>query len=169
MSNQLTSLDVSFNTVLTNLFCLDNLFTNLDVSSNTGLTDLRCGFNQLTILDVSSNTVLTNLSCDYNSLTSLNVANGKNTSMTMSALNNGNLTCIEVDDAVWSTANWIDIDSQTSFSEKCVSTLSINEYTSTKSLIKMFDIMGREATYKPNTLLIYLYDDGSTEKVLTVE
>jgi hypothetical protein len=33
----------------------------------------------------------------------------------------------------------------------------------------MFDIMGREATFKPNTLFIYLYDDGSTGKVLTVE
>ena len=79
------------------------------------------------------------------------------------------LLVLEVDDVVWSTINLTDIGSQNSFSEKCISTLGINEYTSTKTLIKMFDIMGRETTHKPNTLLIYLYDDGSTEKVLTKE
>jgi len=29
--------------------------------------------------------------------------------------------------------------------------------------------MGREITFKPNTTLIYVYDDGSTEKVFSVE
>jgi hypothetical protein len=32
-------------------------------------------------------------------------------------------------------------------------------------LIKIMDMMGRETRDKPNTLLIYVYDDGTTEKV----
>jgi len=38
-----------------------------------------------------------------------------------------------------------------------------------KNLIQILDMMGRETTFKPNTPLIYVYDDGSTEKVFTIE
>jgi len=38
-----------------------------------------------------------------------------------------------------------------------------------KTLIQILDLMGRETTFKPNTPLIYVYDDGSTEKVFSVE
>ena len=40
---------------------------------------------------------------------------------------------------------------------------------STKSLIHILDLMGRETSFKPNTPLIYVYDDGSIEKVFTIE
>ena len=38
-----------------------------------------------------------------------------------------------------------------------------------KTLVKILDYMGRETTFKPNTSLIYVYDDGSTEKVFRIE
>ena len=38
-----------------------------------------------------------------------------------------------------------------------------------RKLIQILDMMGRETTFKPNTPLIYVYDDGSTEKVFSVE
>ena len=38
-----------------------------------------------------------------------------------------------------------------------------------KNLTKILDLMGRETTFKPNTPLIYVYDDGSIEKVFSVE
>ncbi len=38
-----------------------------------------------------------------------------------------------------------------------------------KELIKIVDLMGRETEDKPNTLLIYIYSDGTTEKVFRVE
>jgi len=56
------------------LSCLRNRLTSLDVSKNTALTDLFCGYNQLTSLDVSKNTALTRLSCVENNLTSLDVS-----------------------------------------------------------------------------------------------
>ncbi len=34
-----------------------------------------------------------------------------------------------------------------------------------KKVVKIVDLMGRETEFKPNTALIYLYDDGSTERV----
>ena len=53
-NNQLTSLDVSHNTALTQLACSNNQLTSLDVSHNTALTWLWCYNNQLTSLDVSA-------------------------------------------------------------------------------------------------------------------
>mgnify|MGYP001590373999 CR=1 FL=1 len=38
-----------------------------------------------------------------------------------------------------------------------------------KSLVRIVDMLGRETEYKPNTVLIYLYSDGTTEKVFKVE
>ena len=57
-SNNLTTLDVSNNTVLKSLNCGDNNLTTLDVSNNTALTLLVCSNNNLTTLDVSNNTAL---------------------------------------------------------------------------------------------------------------
>ena len=87
---------------------------------------------------------------------------------------NPNLFCIETDNVPWSQIYWTDIDPQTSFSENCnypsgCFTSSINELTPSKSLIQILDLMGRETTFIPNTPLIYVYDDGSTEKVFSVE
>jgi len=174
-SNQLPSLDVSQNIALLTLYFSNNEITSLDVSNNTALTSLLCNANQLTSLDLSQNTTLEKLRCSSNQLNCLNISNGNNSNFYfMEAYNNPNLTCIEVDYAAWSTANWTDIDLQTSFSEDCnndcsTSTVGLTELTTSKTLIQILDLMGRETTFKPNTPLIYVYDDGSTEKVFSVE
>ena len=72
--NQLSSLDVSHNTQLTYLDCSSNPLSSLDVSKNTQLTKLICSNNRLTSLDVSKNTQLTSLDCYSNQLTSLDVS-----------------------------------------------------------------------------------------------
>ncbi|WP_452227021.1 T9SS type A sorting domain-containing protein [Lacinutrix cladophorae] len=119
-NNQLTSLDLTHNGNLTHLFTLYNPITSLDVTQNLALNVLNVIGNQLTSLDVSLNTNLTFLYCENNLLTVLNVKNGNNTNFTVfSSLNNPNLTCIEVDDATWSTTNWTNVDSWASFSENC--------------------------------------------------
>ena len=75
--NQLTSLNVFGCTSLTELWCRDNQLTSLDVSGCPALTRLDCDNNQLTSLDVSKNTKLTELGCSDNKLTTLNVSNNK--------------------------------------------------------------------------------------------
>ena len=38
-----------------------------------------------------------------------------------------------------------------------------------KELLKILNLLGQEVEYTPNTLLIYQYSNGTTEKVFTVE
>ena len=92
--NQLTSLDVSQNTALTSLYCYYNQLTSLDVSQNTALIQLDCRYNQLTSLDVSKNSALTSLYCYYNQLTSLDVS--KNTALYYLDCNYNKLTSLDV-------------------------------------------------------------------------
>jgi len=121
--NSLTSLNVSANTALTQLDCYSNQLTSLDVTTNSALQNLYCYSNQLTTLNVSANSSLLWLSCSNNQLTSLNVQNGNNVNFfSFFANNNSNLTCIQVDDVAWSTANWTapsEIDATASFSLNC--------------------------------------------------
>ncbi len=126
-NNQIPSLDVTQNTALELLRCQGNLLPDLDVTQNTSLTILNCGNNLICSLDVSQNTALTFLVCEGNQLTFLNVKNGNNTAIpneSFYAWNNPDLTCIQVDDAVWSTTNWTNIGGQTSFSEDCNNVIS---------------------------------------------
>ena len=72
--NQLTSLDVSRNTVLRSLSVSNNQLTSLDVNRNTVLAYLNVSNSQLTSLDISRNTALTRLYVNHNQLTSLDVS-----------------------------------------------------------------------------------------------
>lgn len=45
----------------------------------------------------------------------------------------------------------------------------IGEIQSDRTLVKIIDLMGRETSFKPNTPLIYLYSDGTTERVMKIE
>ena len=102
------------------MICETPQLTSLDVSANTLLTNLDIAYNSLSILDVSANTLLTNLACNDNQLTSLDLKNGNNINMlTFNALGNPNLSCIEVDNTDWSNSNWYYIDATASFSENC--------------------------------------------------
>ncbi|MDC0459594.1 hypothetical protein OAM07_02455 [Crocinitomicaceae bacterium] len=194
--NSLTSLNLSTNTALTNLFCSNNQLTSLDLwqnsalsilsashnqiasldlSQNSALTQLNFRGNQLTTLDVSQNAYLNLLWCYNNELICLNLKNGNNINfLAFQAINNPNLTCIEVDDDVWSTTNWTptggNIDEIAAFSmncnNDCTDFLNLNSIDPpTKKLVKIIDLMGRETLPKKDTLLIYIYTDGSTKQV----
>ncbi|MFC1499197.1 hypothetical protein ACFLS1_12120 [Verrucomicrobiota bacterium] len=57
---------------MTSLNCNENNLTALDISSNTNLTELGCAGNNLTnILDISANTNLTYVDAEKNSLTEI--------------------------------------------------------------------------------------------------
>ncbi len=147
--NPLTSLNVSNNTALIALDCSHNQLTSLDVSNNTALTLLACGGNQLTSLDVRNKTALALLECQSNQLTSLYLNNGNNTNLTqLWADNNPNLSCIQVDDSAYSTANWINgnpdnddpylYDTGVTFSEDCGYTTGIADLTANKNAIGVY-------------------------------
>ena len=92
--NSITALDINQNTELTRLECYDNSLTALDVSQNTKLKTLGCSNNSLTALDVSQNTELEQLSCYNNSITALDVS--KNTELTSFSCDNNSLTALDV-------------------------------------------------------------------------
>jgi len=92
--NQLTNLDVSYNTNLQTLNCYSNQLTSLNVSQNTALQTLDCSDNQLTNLNVSQNTALQTLDCSDNQLTSLNVS--QNTALQTLYCYNNQLTNLDV-------------------------------------------------------------------------
>ncbi|WP_298545941.1 immunoglobulin-like domain-containing protein [uncultured Aquimarina sp.] len=95
----LTSMDFSSNTLLREIDINGNSLTSLDFTLNTGLETLDVASNQLTHLDVKI--------ASYEDITSFD------------ARSNPGLTCIKVENSTYSTANWTNIDIQTSYSEYC--------------------------------------------------
>ena len=90
------------------LSCYSNQLTSLDVTNNIHITNLGCYDNQLTSLDLSQNTKLKVLYASENQLTSLNMRNGVKDSLTTFVIHtNPSLTCIDVLDPAWATANWV--------------------------------------------------------------
>ena len=73
-NDDLTALDVSKCSKLTELSCYGNKLTTLDVSQCTNLTELYCDRNKLTTLDVSKCANLDWLNCDENELTTLDIS-----------------------------------------------------------------------------------------------
>jgi hypothetical protein len=111
-------------TSLDSLNCSNNQLAVLDLSANTLLTYLNCNLNEITSLNLRTNTSLTTLRCVLNELASLDLRNGNNTNMVyIVTTSNSDLTCIDVDDAAYSTTNWVgfqfNFSSGVSFSNDC--------------------------------------------------
>lgn len=126
--NRLKMLDLSGNKELKLLVCSRNELEKLNLPEGDNFQRLVCTNTKLKELDLSMYPNMDILICDNNSaLGSLDLRNGNNYSMLrFSALNNNQLSCISVDDVVWSTANWDTlIDSTCIFSVDC-SKSSIN-------------------------------------------
>ena len=49
------------------------------------------------------------------------------------------------------------------------STTNIQAVNPNKKLIKIVDVLGRKTIHKKNTLLFYIYNDGTVEKKVFVE
>ncbi len=140
--NQLTMLDVSSNTALTLLeciynhnlstltlgskpllkilFCYEANLSELNVGEINSLEHLNCGNNPLTVMDLSDNPNLKGLDIRNSDLISLDMRNGNNTAISnFYMLDNPNLTCVNVDDPSYSSANWSNIDEGVIFSTDC--------------------------------------------------
>jgi len=155
-NNQLPGIDVSNNTALITLSCYNNQLTSLDLSINNALASLYCFNNQLTSLDLSINTALASLYCFNNQLTSLDVRNGNNFIIdAFDTTNNPNLTCIYVDDADYSNANWPGIDPNSTFVEnEAECALSIGDNT--------FEL---DVFIYPNPTNDYLFIEGNKNPI----
>ena len=159
---------------LTELNCRGNQIPIFDVSNHTSLTFLDCSYNQLTDIDISSNTNIITFVCNSNfQLISLDVRNSNNINMTTVVMSqNPNLSCISVDDSIYSTNNWTvangNIDPQHYFSNNC-SPNSVEEHTTYKELLKVIDVLGIKTRGKTNEPLFYIYDDGTVEKRIVIE
>ena len=147
---------------------------NKDINSLSGIEDfialesLFCYENNLTSLDLSNNSNLFEVTCSNNNLESIDLRNGNNTGLWyFMSMNNPFLNCIDVDDIAWCEYNFA-VDTWTSFSNECNPSSIHNIYTK-KKLIKITDVNGRIAKVKPNTPLLYIYNDGTVEKKIIIE
>ncbi len=107
-ANQLTHIDVRQNPRLTTLNCNDNLLTGIDLSQNSELEIFSCSGNLITGLDITHNPQLFVFFAGDNQLTYIDARHG-NSHASMSyflTLNNPDLTCIFVDNPVWSATQW---------------------------------------------------------------
>ena len=118
----ITSLDVSTLTVLDNLAFENTGISSIDVSNNLLLNRLDMDGTNITTLDLTQNTALTILEATNSTLSYLDVKNGNNASITFFDITNTNLSCVNVDDAAYSTTNWTSKDVTTSYGERCYET-----------------------------------------------
>jgi hypothetical protein len=125
---------VTQNIDLDHFYITNNPIATIDVSQSIALEYFHCNSTELTSLDLTQNIVLFRLYCQNNSLTSLNVRNGNNSNLNGQFFNSSNnpyLTCIEVDDAVYSATNWTNKDNASTFvnnQTECAA-LSTSEFT----------------------------------------
>lgn len=97
----------------------NNNISSIDVSKNTKLTQLLLSNNNITSLDVSALTQLTDLKCHTNQLTEAIIANGNNANMNrMELQGNPNLTCVQVDALPAPTNGWL-IDITANYNTSC--------------------------------------------------
>jgi len=134
----------------------------------TALTDLFCHDNQITELDLSNNPNLFELNCRNNLLTSLDVRNGNNLGLWyFTASFNPYLYCIDVEEVAYANYNW-EKDNGCAFSTDCFPS-TIQNYTASKKIIKVLDVLGRCVTPQRNMTLYYIYSDGTVEKKIIFE
>ena len=148
-NNQLPDLNVSQNSNLAILDCRNNQLTSLDVLQNPLISYLDCRLNSITSLDVTQQrTALTRLYCSDNNLSSLNMKNGNNTDLSASSYfrveNNPSLSLICVDNIVYASATFNNIDSQMFFAENC-SFIPAMSNTITGTIAYDFDVNGCDA------------------------
>ena len=166
--NQLSVLDLSENINLEILGCATNQLTALDVSAAPYLEELFCYSNLISVLDLRENINLILVDCRFNNLSSLDIRNGNNFNLPHFFCSyNPNLACINVDDVQYSNMNWTK-DTIANFSWDCDIT-SIEEKSQNKTLLKITDVLGKNAKEEKNTPLFYIYDDGTVEKKIVIE
>lgn len=164
------------------------LLQSLMVSGEiTGVQFQIQGNSSLSQIDFSTATV--GAGCNLitqgnNNLSYMNLKNGYCLYWSSVAiLLNPVLFCIQVDDPIYcevsTTWNWSEFDfwdgnnpgvpNPHSYSNSCSLSIEQIELAEKQELIRIVNLLGQEVEYTPNTVLIYQYADGTSEKVFTIE
>jgi hypothetical protein len=77
----------------------------------------------------------------------------------------------QIEICAWTEYN---IDMQHNNDTTCVTTTildveDLDETESKKKILKITDLLGQAMPYKTNTILFYIYDDGTVEKRIVIE
>ena len=178
-SNNISNLNITGCTALEELIVFKNNLTTIDLNTNINLKEINCWGNDITNLDVSANPNLNNNNAavlvSKNNLTYLNLQNGDPIGPGCFASDNPNLTCVQVNDVAYANANFTGFDSGVYFDTYCPPYVAVEEETieeeilKDRTLIRIVDILGRETKVVQNTLLLYIYDDGSVEKKVIID
>lgn len=140
-ANQITNITFHNNVNLSLFICNNNPINNFDLSQHTNLTEFGCGGTNISSLDLSQNSNLKYLYCFTTNIASLDLShnpnlidilasngnfqfvdirNGNNQKINSSYFwfnDNPNLPYIYVDDCVYSTNNWTEVDPELKFLE----------------------------------------------------
>jgi len=142
--------------------------TTLDVSSSsikdltginsfTALNTLNCSGNSIVALNFAKNTSLALLNCSNNSLEKLNLKNGNNLNFDLNSnfKSNTSLSCIEVDNVIYSNTNWVSLkDASASYNEDCTQYTLIPDSNFENALIALeIDIDGKNGKVKTESIV----------------
>ncbi len=167
-STELTTINTSGSPLLEYFACSSGNISSLNLENNINLKLLYCNNNALTELYLNNNSNLERLICKDNDLQSLYIQNGANELLTgtyttcndnyyqrFNALNNPNLTCIFVDDAIYSEENWVDYDATSNFveTEAACATVAIEDYSFNKVTISPNPTTGVVSIKTPNNTI----------------
>ena len=155
-SNNISTVDVSKNTVLTYLNLSYNNLSTIDVSKNTALTNLNLDYNNLSTIDVSKNTALTELYLSDNKISTIDVS--KNTALIELFLSNNNISTVDVSKNT--LLGYLDLHSNK------ISTIDVSKNTTLTHLVLRDNKLSTVDVSK-NTLLEYL--DLHSNKISTID
>ncbi|NOY47522.1 MAG: T9SS type B sorting domain-containing protein [Chlorobi bacterium] len=115
--NNISSIDLSNNISLFGLWCENNPIPDLDLSQNQDIQILRFGGTLLTNLDISVNSKLYRVVGNNNQyMCNIDLRSGSNSLITdFSVTNNPQLTCILVDNPIYSDISWTQKDPTSTF------------------------------------------------------
>ena len=190
---QLQELKLPNSNIGTMFITNNNLLEILDFGSNTtvgggGGINISTNYT-LEVIDMSMVAVTSPLPISIlnnTNLTCLNIANGGNMFLSSVQLNdNPVMYSVIVDDpnysnsaplwswsdqALWNVFNIGNPNNPYQYLVSGNCTLGVSELNNTsKQLIKIVDLIGLETNLKPNTPLLYIYDDGTVERRMTIK
>ncbi len=187
--NPILSIDLSDCTSLRSLSLNNTRLKELDLSDNLELRYLKIENDSIESLDLSKhnlysfyarNGYLKYLKINLSSIVYSSPEWDDNRAFFVR--NNPYLDCIEVEDSAYAIywfkrTYYENTNSHHYFSEDCNYnnvidtniTDTIHKPAITKTLVRVVDVIGKESTQRKNTLLFYIFSDGTVEKRIIIE